>query len=118
MSVLTLHFKESVLSETGEDTGKVKSLEILGVFVEGSALVAGLSEEVTAIIPLAEISWASVYEGSVDASDEGDDNRSEGSSADAESESENVSRPTSESTEGAPAATVLKPDFTGGGKSS
>jgi hypothetical protein len=104
MSVLTLHFKEPVLSETGEDTGKVKSMNILGVFVEGSALVAGLSEEVTAIIPLAEISWASVYEGAESGSD------TEGAAGEGESDDG--------AAEGEGSASILKPDFTGGGGAS
>lgn len=103
MSVLTLHFKEPVLSETGEDTGKVKSMEILGVFVEGSALVAGLSDEVTAIIPLAEISWASVYEGATSGRD-----------AETDSEGEGLDRGGETEAEGEESATIFKPDFGAG----
>ena len=80
MSVLTLHFKEEILSETGEPSGKVRSLEILGAFVEGGALIMGLSEEVTAFVPLSELTWASVYEGS--SSGSGDEAAEEGSEDD------------------------------------
>lgn len=87
MSVLTLHFRDEILSETGEPAGKVRNVEVIGAFVEGNALIMGLSAEITAFVPLDQLTWASIYEGEVssgsddEASDEGASNDVEGASA-------------------------------------
>jgi len=87
MSVLTLHFKDEILSETGEPAGKVRNVEVIGAFVEGNALIMGLSAEITAFVPLDQLTWASIYEGEVssgsdaEAADEGAGDPVEGASA-------------------------------------
>ncbi len=87
MSVLTLHFKDEILSETGEPAGKTRNVEVIGAFVEGNALIMGLSAEITAFVPLDQLTWASIYEGEVssgsdaEAADEGAGDPVEGESA-------------------------------------
>ena len=94
MSVLTLHFKDEILSETGEPAGKTRNVEVIGAFVEGNALIMGLSAEITAFVPLDQLTWASIYEGEVsgvadeagtgsdgEAADEGASDDVEGASA-------------------------------------
>jgi len=86
MSVMTLHFKEEILSETGEPSGKVRNVEVIGAFVEGNALIMGLSPEITAFVPLDQLTWASIYEGEVSSGSDGEV-ASEGPSDDVEGES-------------------------------
>lgn len=50
--ILTMFFKPGAeIDETGQPV-ESRSLPVLGTFVEGSALIAGVSPEVTAIFPL------------------------------------------------------------------
>jgi len=101
MSVLTLHFKDEIMFETGEPAGKTRNVEVIGAFVESNALIMGLSAEITAFVPLDQLTWASIYEGEV----------SSGSDAEAADEGEET-----DEAESSP-ATILKPNFGGGGNS-
>lgn len=103
MSVLTLHFRDEILSETGEPAGKVRNVEVIGAFVEGNALIMGLSEEITAFVPLDQLTWASIYEGS--ASGSGDETAEAGAEDDRSGESSDA--------EGDGSAAIFKPDFGG-----
>lgn len=114
MSVMTLHFKDEILSETGEPSGKVRNVEVIGAFVEGNALIMGLSPEITAFVPLDQLTWASIYEGEV-TSGSSDEATVEGSADDSGSESADVAGDGGESSDG---AAIFQPDFTGSGGNS
>lgn len=67
--VVTLFFKEEDVDEAGNPVNS-RSLPVLGIYVEGSALIAGVSPNVTAIFPLAELKSA-VYVEELEGSDAG-----------------------------------------------
>lgn len=75
--ILTLFFTEGAqVDETGAPV-ESRSMPVLGTFVEGNALIAGVSPEVTAIFPLHLLKSAVYQEVLTDEADSGDDNRSE-----------------------------------------
>lgn len=79
--ILTMFFKPGAeIDETGQPV-ESRSLPVLGTFVEGSALIAGVSPEVTAIFPLDSLRSA-VYQ-EVELEDDGTEEAAgEGAEAD------------------------------------